>query len=70
MSRSDRLLEQSVKRRTVHEDVNEKNLHSIQRIAETEHGAERNECKGGDCSTELESKEVLDIVEDGFPYSS
>jgi hypothetical protein len=48
---------------TVHEDVDEQDLHSVERIAQPEHRAQRDErerCRG---SAELERQEVLDIME-------
>lgn len=49
---------------TVHEYVDEEDLHCVQGITEAEKGAERNEGESRNCSAELESEEVLNVIED------
>ena len=51
---------------TVHKNINKEDLHSIQRIAQTEKGTERDKSEGGCRGAQLECKEVLDVMEDGF----
>ena len=52
--------------RTVHEDVDEEDLHRVQRVAKPEERTEGDQRQGRAGGTELERQEVLDVVEDGF----
>lgn len=52
--------------RTVHEDVDEEDLHRVQRIAKPEERTEGDQRQGCARGTELEGQEVLNVVEDGF----
>lgn len=54
------------KQLTVHEDVDEEDLHRVQRVGETEEGRDGDDGESGDGSRELEDEEVLDVVEDGL----
>ena len=51
---------------TIHENVNEEDLHCVQGIAQAKECAESNQSQGCNSRAELEGKEVLDVVEDGF----
>ena len=54
--------------RTVHEDVDEQDLHGVQRIAQAEECTEGDQRQCSHSCTELERQEVLDVMEDRFPY--
>ena len=49
--------------RTIHEDVDEKDLHSVQGVAQTEKGTQRDQRQCCNRGTELEREKVLDVVE-------
>jgi hypothetical protein len=51
---------------TVHEDVDEEDLHRVERIAHPKGCRDGDDEKGGDGRRELEDEKVLDVVEDGF----
>lgn len=55
-------------RHTVHENVDEQNLHGIKRIAHPEHRTEGDEGQSSASRAELEGQEVLNIMEDGFAW--
>ena len=59
--------DQTQRRLAVHENIDEKNLHGVQRVAQSEEGTQRDESQRSNCSTELEGKEILNIMEDRFP---
>ena len=50
------------------EDVDEEDLHRVQRVAKPEERTEGDQRQGRARGTELEGQEVLDVVEDGFPW--
>ena len=54
---------------TVHEDVDKQDLHGVQRVAQPEEGAERDQRQRSARRAQLERQEVLDVVEDGFAWA-
>jgi hypothetical protein len=55
---------------TVHQDIDKKYLHSVERVAEPK---QRTKCDESQCSgscAELERQEVLDIVKDRFAFET
>jgi len=53
-------------RRTIHKNINEQNLHRVQRIVQAHDRADGDERQRSRRSTQLEGKEVLDVVEYRF----
>ena len=51
---------------TIHQNVNEQDLHGIEGIAEAKHRAQRDQRQGSRGSAQLERKEVLNVVEYRF----
>ena len=54
-------------KRTVHQDVDEENLHCIQRIFKMEHHTECDQSQCCNRRAQLERQEVLNIVKYRFP---
>lgn len=69
MSKKSALLSWRLKR-TVHDDVDEQDLHRVQGIAHTQNGGERDERKSRYRRAELERKEVLNVMEDGLAWDT
>ena len=59
-----------LRRRTVHDDVDEEDLHRVERVREPERGREGDEGQGCDGRRELETEEVLDVDEDAYVAQS
>ena len=55
---------------TVHEDIDEQDLHSVERVTQTEHRAQRDERERRSSGTELEGQEVLDVMENRLACNS
>ena len=51
---------------TIHENVDEQDLHGIKRVAQSEERAQRDQRQRSNSRSELEIQEVLDVMEDGF----
>lgn len=54
---------------TVHEDVDEEDLHGIQGVAQAEESGEGDQRQRRARRAELEREEILDVVEDGFAFT-
>ncbi len=54
---------------TVHEDVDEEDLHGVQGVAQAEEGGEGDQRQRRTRRAELEGQEVLNVVEDGFAFT-
>lgn len=55
---------------TIHENVDEQNLHGIKRVAHSEHSTEGDEGQSSTSRAELEGQEILNIMEDGFAWGN
>jgi hypothetical protein len=55
---------------TVHENIDKQNLHRVERIAHSEHCAERDERERGDGRAQLERQKDLNIIEYMIPCIS
>lgn len=53
---------------TIHEDIDEEDLHGVERIGELKRGAEGDQGESSDRCAQLEGEEILNIVEDRFAW--
>lgn len=54
----------SSREHTIHQYINEQDLHGVEWVGKAEHGAECDERERSNGSTQLEGKEVGDVMED------
>lgn len=52
--------------RTIHQNIDEEDLHRIERVAESKERAQCDQGQRGGGGAELEGQKVLDVMEDGF----
>ena len=53
---------------TIHQNIDEEDLHCVQRVAEPKERAQRDQGQRRCCRAKLERQKVLDVMEDRFPY--